>query len=79
MVFLRLFLRVLLFGKYFFVFSVNGKVLFWVVQKYPTLLIPVCRFFKSTPWEIDIKIIKEKNHVKDLGVNHVKDPSDSLH
>ena len=29
--------------------------------------------------KIDIKIIKEKNHVKDLGVNHVKYPSDSLH
>ena len=32
--------RVLLFGKYFFGFSVSGKVFFWVVQKYPTPLIP---------------------------------------
>ena len=23
--------------------------------------------------------IKEKSHVKDLSVNHIKDPSDSLH
>ena len=30
--------RVLLYGKYFFGFSVRGKVFFWVVQKYPTLL-----------------------------------------
>ena len=25
------------------------------------------------------KISREKNHVKDLGVNHIKDLSDSLH
>ena len=37
---------VLLFGTYFFGFSVSGKVSFWVVQKYPTPLIPVCRFVK---------------------------------
>ena len=43
------FLRVLLFGKYFFGCSVSGKVFFWVVQKYPIPLIPVCRFIKSTP------------------------------
>ena len=42
------FFRVLLFGKYFFGCSVSGKVFFWVVQKYPTPLIPVCRFIKST-------------------------------
>ena len=44
--------RVLLFGKYFFGFSVRGKVFFWIIQKYPTPLIPVCRFVKSTPWAI---------------------------
>ena len=48
--FLRVFFRVLLFGKYFFGFSVGGKVFFWVIQKYQTPLIPVCRFVKSTPW-----------------------------
>ena len=47
LVFLRVFFRV--FGKYFFGFSVSGKVFFWVVQKYPTPLIPACRFVKSTP------------------------------
>ena len=46
---LRVFFRVLLFGKYFFGFSVSGKIFFGVVQKYPTPLIPVCRFVKSTP------------------------------
>ena len=35
--------------------------------------------YTETIKKIDIKIIKEKNHVKDLSVNHVKDPSDSLH
>ena len=43
--------RVLLFGKYCFGFCVSGKAFFWVVQKYPTPLIPVCRFGKSAPWE----------------------------
>ena len=42
--------RVSLFGKYFLGFSLSGKVLFLVVQKYPTLLIPVCKNAKSTPW-----------------------------
>ena len=41
--------RVLFFGKYFLGFSLRGKVFFGVVQKYPTPLIPVCRFVKSTP------------------------------
>ena len=49
-VFKRIF-RVLLFGKYIFGFSVSGKVFFWVVQKYPTPLIPVCRFVKFIPWK----------------------------
>ena len=42
--------RVLLFGKYFLGFLSVAKYLFWVVQKYPTPLIPVSRIFKSTPW-----------------------------
>ena len=35
--------------------------------------------YTETIKKINIKIIKERNHVKDLSVNHVKDPSDSLH
>ena len=35
--------------------------------------------YAETIKKIDIKIIKEKSHVKDLGVNHVRDPGDSLH
>ena len=35
--------------------------------------------YKETIKKIDIRIIKEKNHVKDLSVNHVTDLSDSLH
>ena len=42
---------VLILGKYFYGCSVSGKVFFWVVQKYPTPLIPVCMFINSTPWE----------------------------
>ena len=34
--------------------------------------------YTETIKKIDIKIIKEKNHVKNLSVNHVKDPS-TLH
>ena len=45
--------RGLLFGKHYFGFSASGKVIFWVVQKYPTPLIPVCRFVKFTPWELN--------------------------
>ena len=42
--------RALLFEKYFFGCSISGKVFFWVVQKYPTPLIPLCKFIKST-WD----------------------------
>ena len=45
----RVFLRGLCFGKYFFGFSVSGKVFFGSVQKYRTPLIPVCIFAKSVP------------------------------
>ena len=34
-----------------------AKYFFWVVQKYPTPLIPVCRNAKSTPW-VSIKLIR---------------------
>ena len=37
-------------GSIFFWFSVKVKVFFGVVQKDPTLVIPVCGFGKSTPW-----------------------------
>ena len=40
------------FGKYFLGRSVSGKVFFRVVQKYPTPLILVCVFIKSTPWAL---------------------------
>ena len=54
MVFLRVFSKVLLFGKYFLGFLLVAKYLFWVVQEYPTPVIPVCRFVKSTPWDITL-------------------------
>ena len=40
--------RVLLFGKYF----LGLQSIFWVVQKYPTPLIPVCKYAKSIPWDL---------------------------
>ena len=40
----------LLFINYSFRFSVSGKV-FCVIQKHPGLLISVCRYAKSTPWD----------------------------
>ena len=43
----RVFFRIFVFGK-FLGFYVSGKVFFWVVQKYPTPLIPVSRFAKPT-------------------------------
>ena len=43
------FFRVLLFGKYFLGFLL-AKSIFWVIQNYPTPLIPVCRFAKFSPW-----------------------------
>ena len=48
---LRVFFRILLSESIFFLvgFSVSGKAFFWVVQKCPTPLIPVCRCVKSTP------------------------------
>ena len=42
--------RALLLGKYFWGFSVSGKGFFGVGQKYPTLLDPVCKVVRSTPW-----------------------------
>ena len=47
------FFRVLLFGKYFLGVLSVAKHFFSVVQKYPTPLISVCMFIKSTPW-VDI-------------------------
>ena len=35
------------------------KVFFWVIQKYPAPLIPVCRFAKSTPW--DRRTVRKNN------------------
>ena len=51
--------RVLLIGKYFGGFSVGGKVFLWVVQKYRTPLIPVCRFVKSTPWDWNLFVVND--------------------
>ena len=36
---------------FFLGFLLVAENIFWVVQKYPTPLIPVCRFVKSTPWD----------------------------
>ena len=33
-----------------FGFPFSGKVFFWIVQKYPTPLIFVSKYAKSTPW-----------------------------
>ena len=45
----------LLFGKWFFWVFCQWQSISWVFQKYPTPLILVCRFFKSTPWGCFLK------------------------
>ena len=45
--------RVLLLESIFLGFLLVAKY-FWVVQKYPTPPIPVCRFVKSIPWVVNM-------------------------
>ena len=47
--FCRVFFRFCFSESIFWVFC-QWQSIFWVGQEYPTPLIPVCRFIKSTPW-----------------------------